>query len=298
MLTVSFAFVVATALFFLFRQTRWMGVVGVFILVCISPLLFTGLLLLVGSLFYLLVPRRILPVVPQTSRLLTGQAERPTRRVLLPLLALGIGVALLLGFSEPTAEDTPSKVLGTVRAAPRAEVIVLRTPGGLLEVSRIHATEMFDATIQHTIFGIKVGQTMPRIRVPAVYRFHIELEPEWRVVRADGVFTVVAPRIRPSLPVAVDFAGLEKDVAGSWMLLPFTSTEDLKLLERSISKKLATKAASRDYLDRQREEARETVREFARKWLVEQTRWKRAEYEDIRVLFADEPAGAIAPLAG
>ncbi len=131
---------------------------------------------------------------------------------------------------------------------------MLRTPGGLLEVSRIHATEMFDATIQHTIFGIKVGQTMPRIRVPAVYRYHIELEPEWRVVRADGVFTVVAPRIRPSVPVAVDFAGLEKDVAGSWMLLPFTSTEDLELLERSISKKLATKAASRDYLDRQRED--------------------------------------------
>ena len=63
-------------------------------------------------------------------------------------------------------------------------------------------------------------------------------------------------------------------------------------------KRLEEKAKSRDYLDRQREDARETVREFARKWLVEQTRWKRAEYEDIRVLFADEPAGYIAPLSG
>ena len=82
------------------------------------------------------------------------------------------------------------------------------------------------------------------------------------------------------------------------MLLPFTGDDDLELLERSITKRLEEKAKSRDYLDRQREDARETVREFTRKWLVEQTRWKRAEYEDIRVLFADEPAGYIAPLTG
>ena len=73
---------------------------------------------------------------------------------------------------------------------------------------------MLDATIQHEIFGIKIGETMPRIRVPAVYRYHIELEPEWRVVRADGVFTVVAPRVQPSLPVAVDFAGIAEGRGG------------------------------------------------------------------------------------
>jgi len=87
-------------------------------------------------------------------------------------------------------------------------------------------------------------------------------------------------------------------VAGTWILVPFTSTDDLDMLERGITAKLAQKAKSRDYIDRQREDARATVREFARKWLVEQTRWKSAEYEDIRVLFADEPAGYIAPMTG
>jgi hypothetical protein len=98
--------------------------------------------------------------------------------------------------------------------------------------------------------------------------------------------------------VAVDFAGLQKDVAGTWILLPFTSAVDLDTLERSITTTLARKAGSRDYMDRQREDARETVREFARKWLVQQTRWKSAQYEEIRVLFADEPAGYIAPMSG
>jgi len=46
MLTVTFAFVVATALFFLFQQARWMGVVGVFVLLSINPTVFGGLLLL------------------------------------------------------------------------------------------------------------------------------------------------------------------------------------------------------------------------------------------------------------
>jgi hypothetical protein len=115
-------------------------------------------------------------------------------------------------------------------------------------------------------------------------------------VRADGVFTVVVPRIRPSVPVAVDFAGIQKDAAGSWVLLPFTSDDDLDLLERSITKRLDQKAKSKDYIDRQREDARDTVREFTQKWLVEQTRWKRADYKDIRVLFEDEPAGRIAAL--
>lgn len=296
MLTVTFAFVVATALLLLFKQTRWMGVVGVFILLCLSPFVFGAVVLLAALVVYLAFRQPRYELIPKG--LLPSDARTRRRNGLLLLAALGVGGALVLGYPEPTTESPVAKIVGAVRAAPRSEVIVLRTPGGLLEVSRIEATEMIDATIQHEVFGIKIGKTMPRIRVPAVYRYVIELEREWRVVRTDGVFTVVAPRIRPSLPVAVDFAGLQKDVAGNWMLLPFTGDDDLDLLERSITKRLEQKARSRDYIDRQREDARETVREFARKWLVEQTRWKRANYEDIRVLFADEPAGAIAPLTG
>lgn len=78
--------------------------------------------------------------------------------------------------------------------------------------------------------------------------------------------------------------------------MPFTSDEDLDLLERSITKRLEEKAKSKDYLDRQREDARETVREFARKWITQQTRWKNAGYSEIRVLFEDESAGMIAAL--
>jgi hypothetical protein len=294
MLTVTFAFVVATALFLLFKQTRWMGVVGVFVLLCLSPFVFGAVLLLAALAFYLAFRQPSYEVIPRGQ--LPSDVWRRRRNGMLALAALGVGGALLIGYSEPTSDSPVSTSVGAVRAAPRREVIVLRTAGGVLEVSRIEASEMLDATIEHSIFGVKIGKTTPRVRVPAVYRFHIPLASEWRVVRADGVFTVVVPRVRPSLPVAVDFEGVHKDVAGSWMLLPFTSDDDLELLERSITKRLEEKAKSRDYLDRQREDARETVREFTQKWLVEQTRWKRAEYKDIRVLFEDESAGKIASL--
>ena len=291
MLSVTFAFVVATALLFLFASTRALGVVGAFILLCLQPLVFGGLLALVGLVYYAFLRRRRYELLPRGRS--PADARMSRRDNVLLLAALGVGAALALGYSQPTSETAASQIIGAVRAAPRSEVIVLRTPGGLLEVSRVYATEVFDATIQHEILGLRIGETMPRIRLPAVYRYHIELEPVWRVMRVDGVFTVVAPRVQPSLPVAVDFAAMQKDVAGTWILLPFTGADDLDTLERSITTKLAEKAKSRDYIDREREDARETVREFARKWLVEQTRWKRVDYATIRVLFADEPAGSI-----
>ena len=81
MLTVTFAFVVATALFFLFRQTRWMGVVGVFVLLCISPLFFGGLLLLVGVAYYFLFRRRIFPIVPQRTTCYPTRREAYTKHL-------------------------------------------------------------------------------------------------------------------------------------------------------------------------------------------------------------------------
>jgi hypothetical protein len=92
------------------------------------------------------------------------------------------------------------------------------------------------------------------------------------------------------LPVAIDTAGIERDVSGTWALLRFTSRAALSDLERTVTEKLAEKARSRDYLDRQRQEARETVQEFARRWLIEQTRWRPSGIQEIRVAFADERA--------
>ena len=296
MLSIAFAFCVATGLFLAFEKTRWIGIVGVFVLLAVNPYLFGVVLLGMGVLYWLLLQLKN-RLGSNVARLPSEDSARKQRNTVLLLVTLGAGGLIAAQTVPPISPGFDlASLLPQARSTPSEEVIVLRTPGGLLEVSRIHATEIIDARITHTILGVNIGETVPRIRVPAVFRYHVELASEWTVHRNGDVFTVIVPPIRPSLPVAIDLGAIERDVAGTWVLLPFTSRAALSDLERTVTEKLAEKARSRDYLDRQRQEARETVREFARKWIIEQTRWPSSGIQEIRVMFADEPAVSIAAL--
>jgi hypothetical protein len=53
------------------------------------------------------------------------------------------------------------------------------------------------------------------------------------------------------------------------------------------------RAVNPRYIQLQREGARKTVEEFVRKWLLTQVQWQDESNPELRVLFADEPVGAI-----
>jgi len=209
------------------------------------------------------------------------------------VLALCVGAGLMYAYQKIASFKVWDSTRGGVTSSAPEEILVMRTKGGLLEVSRIQATEVFETRFIHSLLGIPVGETVPRIRVPVVYRYHIELAPEWRVVRTGTEFTVIAPPVKPSLPVGVDFGRMEKDASGTWVLLPFTATDSLDDLERELTAKLARKAVLPAYIQLQREDARKTVVEFVRKWLVTQARWSTETGSTIRVYFADETIGAV-----
>jgi hypothetical protein len=168
---------------------------------------------------------------------------------------------------------------------------VIRTKGGLLAVSTIKAPEFFQATADHEVLGVPVGQTTSQIRVTAVYSYHVELAPEWKVTLRDKTFIVIAPRVKPTLPVAIDTEKLERYASGTWSL--FTGAAELDRLQRSISASLAKKASLPSYIQFQREAARATVTEFVTKWLVGQQRWQPASAYKVQVFFADEPIEAL-----
>ena len=175
------------------------------------------------------------------------------------------------------------------------QVEVMRTKGGLLEVSSITAPETFRSTKDHTVFSVfGVGQTISEIRVPAVFRYHIELAPEWKITRRGDQFIVIAPRVKPTLPVAIDTARLVGLSAGTWSI--FTGRNELGVLQKSITQTLAVKAAAPGYIQFQREAARETVREFVSKWVLAQSRWKTGPKGEIKVFFADEPIDSLVSL--
>jgi len=179
----------------------------------------------------------------------------------------------------------------TTQSAAIDQFEVIRTKGGLLAVSTIKAPESFQATADHTVLGVPVGQTTSQIRVQAVYGYHVELAPEWKVTVRDKTLIVIAPRVKPTLPVAIDTARLERYASGAWSM--FTGASELDRLQRSISQTLAAKAAQPSYIQFQREAARVTVTEFVNKWLITQERFKPASDYKVRVFFADEPIEAL-----
>jgi len=208
------------------------------------------------------------------------------------VIALCVGAGLMYGWQKLGSFRAWDTTRGEVGSGAPEEILVMRTRGGLLEVSRIQATEVFETKFVHSLLGIPVGETVPRIRVAVVYKYQIELAPEWRVLRTGREFTVLAPPVQPSLPVGIDFGRMEKEVSGTWVLLPFTGTASLDDLERELTAKLARKAVLPAYIQLQREAARKTVDEFVRKWLVTQSQWSTESGSVLRVYFADEPIGS------
>lgn len=179
----------------------------------------------------------------------------------------------------------------TTQSAAIDQFEVIRTKGGLLAVSTIRAPESFQATADHSVLGVPVGQTTSQIRVQAVYGYHVELAPEWKVTLRDKTLIVIAPRVKPTLPVAIDTTRLERYASGAWVL--FTGPAELDRLQRSISQTLAAKATLPSYIQFQREAARATVTEFVNKWLITQERFKPVSDYKVRVFFADEPIEAL-----
>jgi hypothetical protein len=169
------------------------------------------------------------------------------------------------------------------------EMLVMRSPGGLLEVSTITAEERFDSTTNHTVLGVSLGRTVAQIRVPTVYRYHIPLAKDWNIRLSGNTLIVVAPAVQPSLPVAIDTGKLESFSSGLWS--PITGAEAVTSLQKSITARLGDKAASPPLILLQREAARQTVEEFVRKWVVGQTRWHETKPPALFVFFEDEPLG-------
>ena len=212
-------------------------------------------------------------------------------RLLLALVVLSsLGVNVYLAWRAMRDER---RIEVQLQSPDRLEVI--RTKGGLLQVSTIRSPETFQASTDHTFLGIDLGQTTTQIRVPAVFHYHIELAREWPVTVKGDTLIVIAPAVKPTLPVAIDTARLERFAAGTWSL--FTGTGELDRLQRSITRTLAVKAATPSYVQFQREAARQTVTEFVGHWLLTQERFKDLPKHTVRVFFADEPITSLHPVS-
>lgn len=205
--------------------------------------------------------------------------------VLIGAAGYGAFLAVRQGVRDmfPTAAPTPVSAISS-----EAHWVVMRTEGGTLEVSTINAPgEVIERTDFAKFGPIDLGSTVSHLRVAATYRYHIPLAPEWKIVAKDGKVVVVAPKVRPTLPVAFDSASVYRHVEAGWFR--FDKEESLKTAEKLVTAELALRAGTSGAIDQQREQARLTVTEFVRKWLLTQESLKGTLPANVRVVFADEP---------
>ncbi len=137
--------------------------------------------------------------------------------------------------------------------------------------------------------GSWLGTTSSSIRLNATYRYEIELRSkDWNILIDDGrhVAFVVAPALRPQVPVAVDSATVEEWTESGWGR--FDKWEQLQALRREVSPGLEKLAGSAGYIEVARGQARITVEEFVADWLLKSRGWPKDSERFVKVYFADE----------
>lgn len=210
------------------------------------------------------------------------QVERQQPLVLAALVAAA-AVALVFWFAfRPSAPPDNAATTGVP--------VVMRTPGGHLEVATVKARESFRRSDSKEFFGIDLGTTVSEIRVDVVYRFYIEMAREWPLgISTDGkTATVLAERLRPTLPVAFDTSTAEKYTASGWAR--FDKWENLVKLEQTLSPQLERRAHG--YTDFAKEAGRQVVREFVTTWLIREQHWRRDPEYKVVVHFPGESSSA------
>jgi hypothetical protein len=164
--------------------------------------------------------------------------------------------------------------------------VVMRSPGGLLEIATVTVYERFKRIDNKEFWGIPLGTTVSTVQVPVTYRYHIEMAKEWPIYISGKTAVVRAGDVKPSIPAAIDTARMEKYTQNGWAR--FNKEENLETLERSITPELASRANNPAIRQLAIDTGRQTVREFVTNWLLKEQGWKRDADSKVIVLFPGE----------
>ena len=171
-----------------------------------------------------------------------------------------------------------------------AKVELIRTPGGFLQVTAMAKVEEFGWQTGWAcpiLDCTRLPKTISRVRVKAHYSYGIPLAAEWRLEPQGDHYRLVVPPLQLQRPVAFETTSMEVVTTESSVLSPAAPANRENAL-RHLGPELAQRGSSAAYLDSQQKNAEQTVREFAKKWMLEQG--KRTE-RPIKVVFSGPNPG-------
>ena len=167
---------------------------------------------------------------------------------------------------------------------------IFRTPGGNLELAGLNATETFissdTAKMPFLNMNIPGATTTVIITVPVVYRYYVPLRDQWDITVQENACIIIAPELRPMLPPAIQSENMQiKTIEGP---LAFDGAEKQAKLLQSLTPQLEANARDSTKIKLVREEARKTVAEFIRAWLLQRGDWGEQKIERLQVYFRGE----------
>lgn len=254
------------------------------------------------------------PVKPEPTSSPTWAAFR------WPLVIIALAFFILIGFvislktTKDVYDETLDRVGGRIDRAAKAAVDIAAkfqqgtitetftadiprvssTGMGNLELATAETVETFERSDIKTIAWdlFYIGTTTTEIKAPVTYRYHLRLADPWKLDVSGQTCLVTAPVIRPSLPPAIHTDRMEKKSDRGWAR--FNTGEQMAELEQSITPTLIRYARDPRHMNLAREEARKTVAEFVKAWLLKEDHWRTDRFHTIKVVFADESPETLA----
>lgn len=178
---------------------------------------------------------------------------------------------------------------GQITETFRAEIPVFESAGiGRLDVGTSTVTETLKKSDVRKVAWdwIYLGETETEISVPVTYRYHLDLAGEWNIEVTERDCLVVAPKLQPSLPVAIHTNEMKKKSSNGWAR--WDADEQIEELQKSITPTLNDYAGDPKHLKLIREEARLTIARFIQAWLLREDQWQEGKIRTVRVVFPDE----------
>lgn len=226
---------------------------------------------------------------------MTGVAVGSRLRLAAWAAAVGAALAVLMTMVAyrllPSSGTAPAPHDWT--AEWRSEPPVVSTlPGGLLETATIRMGEDFYKSDAKTWWGIYLGNTVSHVQVAAIYRYGVPLaDAGWRIVTRGQTTVVIAPALRPSLPVAIDTSTWREKTESGWAR--FDKRDQLEALRHGISADLEARARDERRMALARDASRRTIGEFVEAWILKHGGEELDPFDAVKVYFVDETDDAV-----
>ncbi len=152
-------------------------------------------------------------------------------RLSFKMTAMAAAIALA-GVGVYQVNRPKQEVVATLDAA---KIVVIRTPGGMLEAATLERQEEFGWSTQYRCPLIDcpalLQKTISKVRVPVHYVYRVPLAGSWQLVPKGDHYELTVPGLEVQSPIAFDTTKLQVETTRGWFTPPGRGNEQSLIRE-------------------------------------------------------------------